>query len=448
MDVDKIRTELANYRGYTVYVGFSGGADSTALLLLLQQVSTELELNIQAVHFEHGLRGAVSLADADWCADFCELRGIYFRCISLGLKKDTPNLEAVAREKRIEQWKQIVGGCDKSVVALAHHADDRVENLLIRLCRGSNVSGLSSLRFVGQIGDVTFIRPLIDTSRDRIVDFLYAEEVAWREDETNAIAEFTRNFFRTRILPDIYEQLGYAKDGIKHAASALTIDADFIEQSAKAYHTRIVSQNSTPAAFWREMHPAILPRVLRYWMHDNEANIIPDHDLMERFTASLEYSGHESRFIPLRRGGFIQYGNNEYRLTHEQNSADVIPETVWRWRDGQLLINGMTFQAQEVTGLPDIFTHGSAVFDATLIPDELIICSWRPGDRMVPFGAHSAVKLKKLFTDRKISSESRSHYPVIRMPSRKIIWVAGLRRSNFAPGVAGKNIRISITHDN
>ncbi|MCF6177458.1 MAG: tRNA lysidine(34) synthetase TilS [Victivallaceae bacterium] len=449
MDFDKIRTELAGYQGYTIYVGFSGGADSTALLLLLQQVSAELEIELRAVHFEHGLRGAVSIADADWCADFCALRGIHFQCISLGLSKDIPNLEAVAREKRLEQWTEVVGNgnSDKSVVALAHHADDRVENMLIRLCRGSNVSGLSSLRFAVKIGEVNFIRPLIEVSRVAIIEFLHAEEIAWREDETNAIAEFTRNFFRNRILPEIYLQLEYAKDGMKHAASALTIDADFIEQSANASYSEIISQNSTPGAFWRKLHPALLPRILRYWMNDNGLNIIPDRDLVERFSGSLKYAGHEARFIPLRRGGFIQYGSDEYRLVKKQPTTVSIPETVWRWRDGSLEIDGMTLTAEEVSGLPEKFTHSSAIFDAGLIPDELIICSWQSGDRMVPFGAHSTVKLKKLFTDRKISAENRSQYPIIRLAGRKIIWVAGLRRSNFAPGCAGKNIRISIAND-
>ncbi len=448
MDLDKIRAKLAHYRGYTIYVGFSGGADSTALLLLIQQISAEFELNIQAVHFEHGLRGTASIADADWCADFCATRGIHFQAISLGLNKEIPNLEAVAREKRLEQWAEVVGNSKKSVVALAHHADDQVENMFIRLCRGSNVSGLSSLRFAVKIGEVNFIRPLIEVSRSEIVDYLHAEEIAWREDETNAIAEFTRNFFRNTILPEIYSHLKYAKNGIKHAASALTIDADFIEQAAMMRYKKIILQNSTPVKFWRKLHPALLPRVLRYWMNDNGLNIIPDRDLVERFTESLKYDGHESRFIPLRRGGFIQYGSDEYRLVKKQQTTTSIPETLWRWRDGPLVINGITLCAEELTGLPESFNHSSAVFDAELIEDELIICSWQSGDRMVPFGAHSTVKLKKLFTDRKISSDKRSQYPIVRLPGRRIIWVAGLRRSNFAPGSAKKNIRISITNDN
>jgi tRNA(Ile)-lysidine synthetase-like protein len=447
MDFDKIRVELARYHGYTIYVGFSGGADSTALLLMLQQLSAEFEIELRAIHFEHGLRGATSLADADWCADFCALRGIHFKCISLGLNKDIPNIEAIAREKRLEQWTEVVGDKDKSVVALAHHADDRVENMFIRLCRGSNVSGLSSLRYAVKLGEVNFIRPLIEVARTQIIEYLHAEEIAWREDETNAIAEFTRNFFRNKILPEIYSQLEYAKDGMKHAASALTVDANFIEQSAHTLYLKIIYQNSTPSTFWQQLHPALLPRILRYWMNDNGLNIIPDRDLVERFTNSLKYLGNESHFIPLRRGGFIQYGNNEYRLVKKESTIASIPETLWCWRDGPLKINGMTLKAEEVTGLPETFSHSSALFDAKLIDDKLIICSWQSGDRMVPFGAHSTVKLKKLFTDRKISAENRSQYPIIRLPGRKIIWVAGLRRSNFAPGCAGKNIRISITND-
>ncbi len=445
MDIEKIERALSSYRGYTIYTGFSGGADSTALLLLLKQLAAQLNFNLIAIHFEHGLRGDSSLADAEWCRDFCAMHAIQIKVIPLGLNPQTPNIEAVAREKRLEQWQNIIRNCSEpAVVALAHHADDRVENLFIRLCRGSNATGLSSLRFSVKIDQVEFIRPLIEFSRAQIVDFLTGEEIAWREDETNAIAEFTRNFFRNNILPTIYSQLEYARDGIKHAAAALTQDAEFIEYEAARKYRDIAGQNSTPAALWRELPAALLPRLLRMWFKDNNITIIPDRDLLERVTESLNYTGHEPRFIPLRRGGFIRYGNNEYRLVPEKFKHEPVQEKLWQWRSGPLNMNGMTFSAVEVDGLPDDFSADTAFFDAAQIPETLIICSWQSGDRMVPFGAHSAVKLKKLFTDAKISAAERSTYPIIRLPGRKIIWVPGLRRSNFAPGVAGRNIAISV----
>ncbi|MEI8245022.1 MAG: tRNA lysidine(34) synthetase TilS, partial [Lentisphaerota bacterium] len=158
MDLTPAKKILAPFKGYKVYAGFSGGADSTALLLTLHSLAAELSIELQAVHFEHGLRGQASLDDAVWCEDFCQSRQIPFTGITLDVlsfRYPGENIEAAARRLRIQQWVEMLAGQKNAVVALGHHAGDRIENLFIRLCRGSNISGLTAMRSRGIIHGIT-----------------------------------------------------------------------------------------------------------------------------------------------------------------------------------------------------------------------------------------------------------------------------------------------------
>ena len=135
---------LEAYRAGKLRVGFSGGADSTALLLLLLKwwfVPQQLE----AVHFDHGLRGSASTADGQWCRDFCAERGINFILVKLDLSRAVASggsLEDAARNARLQWYRD---NDDRSPIVLAHHAGDVQENMLLKLARGGNVSALTSL---------------------------------------------------------------------------------------------------------------------------------------------------------------------------------------------------------------------------------------------------------------------------------------------------------------
>ncbi len=130
-----------------VFVGFSGGADSTALLLLLSQAGQA----VTAVHFQHGIRGAAAEADAVWCEQFCLARNIRFVRENLAVPSNRfrgESVEEAARRLRLEAWRRLADA-DGDVVFLAHHADDALEDLLLRLARGGSpqrtIGGMASV---------------------------------------------------------------------------------------------------------------------------------------------------------------------------------------------------------------------------------------------------------------------------------------------------------------
>lgn len=283
---------LENFRSYKTYIGFSGGADSVSLLIAVNEFASELDLDLTAVHFDHGIRGEASRLDAQWCRDFCRHRKInyeQYELHTLDERKKSENIEAVARRLRIAKWTELIKGQEKCIVLLGHHADDRIENLFIRMCRGGNVSGLTSLREESLIKNVKFIRPLLSYSKLDLIDFLAERGISeWCVDHSNFDESYTRNYFRHRIVPEIVEQLPTAATGLVKAAKALEIDARFIEESAQEKYSRIADKKTTKLDFWCSLAPALLPRVLRYWLSAFfKAEFVPTYDLIERFQKAL-----------------------------------------------------------------------------------------------------------------------------------------------------------------
>ncbi|MBQ9336291.1 MAG: tRNA lysidine(34) synthetase TilS [Lentisphaeria bacterium] len=428
--------------GKNVFCSFSGGADSLALLLALQEWSRSFSFSLRAVHFEHGLRGVDSLDDARFCREFCEHENIPFLQVDLDVpahRLPGEGDEAAARRLRLIEWRRIVEDPARSLIALGHHADDRIENVLLRLFRGSNASGLSSLRAVQKIGRLTLIRPLIETTRAQIEGWLTRRGVtSWRHDATNDSERYRRNFLRLKLLPAIREQFPFAPDGILRSVRTLESDALCLEQLAREELDGMGGQLQLSRL--ETVAPALRARILRLFLRKelHDPSFIPDSRLIERFEKMLAAPRPSAR-IPIRGvpGSSLVLQHGAFCLLSDAAAA---PEpAVWDPFRNADCVWGDEFVFHAELLDPDDFLYpqdrSSAFFDADqmeeLMPLELTV--WRTGDAMIPFGKEHPVRLKKLFTDAGVASSERSGYPVIRGADGSILWVAGLRNSNIAP---------------
>ena len=433
-DPSGFATSMLTYHGRKVYVGFSGGADSTALLALLTECADKLQLTLHAIHFDHQLRND-SAEDACWCEEFCQNRNIPFSAFKLDVTETmsgAEGVEAAARRLRLDKWRELVE--PGALAALGHHCDDRVENLMLRLCRGSNASGLTSMRREAQINGVNFIRPLLDWSKTDIVSYLHSIGINyWREDSSNNDNDFRRNFFRNRIMPDVYAALEFAEKGVPHSIDALEQDALLLEELAQKTFKSVRNLPGMPLEFLQKQHPALKIRVLRLWLAEQSgADIIPDRRLMERLSAlPPDVSSGETRYIPLKGITRLRLRNGVLRIDHDI----PVPEAVhWNWQvQEQVRFGNFTIRAEVLDKGTDMPEPGRfrACFDADAMPGVLTLRSWWEGDRMSVSGRCNQVKLKKLFSDTGIPAEEKPCYPVFALPNGEIIWLGGVRRSDF-----------------
>ena len=192
--------------GARLLVGFSGGPDSTALLILLLALSEHATPPCgrpEVLHVDHGLRDA-SAEEAAHVLEMCRALDVSCSVVRLDLDAGSPDLSRRARDARYDALEARARelGCDAVVVA--HHAEDRLESILQALCRGSGVKGLSSPRWTRALGATRLVRPLLGTSRSQLLEFCRRLDLPHVHDPTNERLDTARGLLRSGVM-DILE---------------------------------------------------------------------------------------------------------------------------------------------------------------------------------------------------------------------------------------------------
>lgn len=210
--------------GDHVIAGFSGGADSLFLTVMLARLQAAGKITASAVHIHHGIRGNTADADAEAAEAWGERLGIRCHVVYASVpalsREKKMSLEEAGREARRTVFAQERESClqenpeRKVWVALAHQADDQAETILMALARGAGLHGLAGMAWQEGI----FVRPLLGLQRFQIEEYLRAKGFAWQEDETNEEDDYTRNRVRHRIVPALVQDVNAG--AVMHMAAA------------------------------------------------------------------------------------------------------------------------------------------------------------------------------------------------------------------------------------
>ena len=243
-----IEREKLIERGEKVVLGLSGGPDSICLLDILCSLKDELGFELSALHVNHMIRGAEADADEKFLKEYCEKIGVEFKSVKLNVPEISQNLgkteEETGRDLRIEELKK--QGADK--IALAHNKNDQAETVLMRILRGTGTAGLSAMSLKRDDG---IIRPLLETDRAEIEDYVTEHKLPARIDKTNFETDYTRNKIRLDLLPKLKEYNPNVIDALYRLSESAkednkVLDAlakDYIEQNGdKAYNIKALAQ--------------------------------------------------------------------------------------------------------------------------------------------------------------------------------------------------------------
>jgi len=265
--MNKFKQTIKKYKliqaGDKILVGVSGGPDSLALLLELFSLKSKLGLTLHVAHLDHGLRKDSS-ADALFVKHWGQKLDLPVTIKRLASRqiKAKGSLEEFFREERIKFFIQTAKTIKAEKIALGHNLDDQAETVLMRLLRGTGLSGLSGISARRVIQGAVFIRPFLETTRRQIDKFLKNRGVKPRIDLTNQDEVFLRNKIRHHLIPILKNK--YNKNILKvlaHLAESVSYDYEYLNQAAKK------SLKGNPARLnlvkIMKLHPAILRLKLR-----------------------------------------------------------------------------------------------------------------------------------------------------------------------------------------
>ncbi len=431
----RVRAYIAEHQLLTgvhrLVVGFSGGPDSTALLLL----AAEIHADCEAIHFNHGLRGRAAEEDAVWCRAFCRQKGIRFQATKLPVarkRRQRESIEMAARRLRLEHWRTLLGEDPTAAAALGHHLDDKIENFFLRLMRGSNAGGVTGLRNLTTINGVKFLRPLLCLRRADILAYLQACGVEdYRHDASNDDQRLTRNRIRHRLLP-VLREFQASDSGVISSLELIEQDARFIE-SAAATHS---SGERLAAQTLRDIDSALWPRLLRKWMRTAygldlsfRGSVI--RELSLRVAAnpcgSFQIDVDKSFVLQCDRGRFAMAPRDRPEL------SSAIP---WNWRSTpgiDIPDVGARLSAREVDrdAWRDFANCSHSYWEPSVLSNTLIIRPRYPGDRMIPFGQNCPVRVKKLIGNARLTMNQKRRLFLVCRDDRTVLWIPAVRRGNI-----------------
>ena len=236
-----------------VLAAVSGGADSVCLLLALR----DLGYKVSAVHVEHGIRGADSLADCTFVQDLCRAQDIPLTVRHMDVpslaQRSGRSVEEAARDARYEVLRETACSLGVSVIATAHHRGDQAETVLWNLIRGSGLPGLCGILPVREMASapgstpgenetcgLRLVRPLLETDRKEIEEWLRERGQSWRTDQTNLDPSITRNAIRLQLLPSMEKLNPAAGRHIAQTAEELARIRSYLDDVTSEAYGRCV----------------------------------------------------------------------------------------------------------------------------------------------------------------------------------------------------------------
>jgi len=408
-----------------IVIAVSGGIDSMVLLDLLAQSREHLNLFLVAAHVDHQMRTA-SAADAAFVVAKCQTYGI--ACESMRLAPaEHGNFHEYARKARYDFFLSIAKRYGANKIALAHQADDQAETILMRIVRGSGLAGYAGIPERAALETVEIIRPLLHTSRQQIREYQKRHDIAFREDESNAQDNYTRNRFRHNVMPEIAAEnpqylekfaqfavyAGEAYDVISRMADAFIVGADGVASADVSFS----------AQAFRLLDPAVQKDVVKK-CYDRLSGNIGELDYGQIVMAISIATGakpHASYDLPDGYRVFRSYdrivfarreaGNPDFSIIIDGFGSYSLP-------DGSVIAVKQKPDVMDGISIELWYNNLDLIFPMT-------IRTRKDGDRMA--FSYGTKKIKDLFIDQKIPMAERARMPLLVGKTGTVLWIPELK---------------------
>ncbi len=411
--------------------GLSGGVDSVVLLDSLQRVARKLRFRLSALHVNHQLSPHARRWEA-FCRRLCRARGIPFQSVKVRVRRGD-SLEAAARAARYAVFAR--QHCD--YVVLAHHRDDQVETLLLQLLRGAGVKGLAAMPLVrikdqgsgikeraakapcpeSRVPSPAFLRPLLDVTRDEILEHAKKRKLTWVEDESNQDIYFQRNYLRHEVLPVIARRFPAYRVTLARAAGHLAEAARVLNEIAAADGAGMIDGGTLAVDALRRLPSARGRNLLRYFLSAHGLSMPNTERLDEALRQTLAAKQDARMLVELGEFTLRRHAGRLY-LVRSGSAPPAHHEKLWRGEKEMAL--------PELDGVLTLVPGSDGgVSRARLRGRAITIRLRRGGERLQPDCRRPRRSLKNLLQEARIPPWQRERLPLI-FCGEKLVWAPGI----------------------
>ena len=406
MKQDLIQTYDMLPSGGTVLCAVSGGADSMCLLAWLLELGPKYGCAVAAAHYNHGLRGAQGDADEAFVRNWCAGHSVPFYAgrgdVASAAKEHGWSIEEAGRNLRYAFLSETAEQIGALRVATAHNRGDNAETVLLNLIRGTGLTGLSGIAPVRGI----FVRPLLDTPRQEIEDYLAGRGIPHVEDRTNTDPAHTRNRIRHEVLPLLRQLNPRVEEALVQTAGVLRQEDAYLHTAAERVCCQVERRGESAALERKallELPAALQGRVVRSML-----------DLLQISKKDMVRRSGPTAQISLPRGVVAKNDCDFFVLTaggsRPWQCAALSPV-------GEAVLGPWRIECRVQRGAaekkPLRLILNNAALHAPVCADR-----WRESGRMTLPGKDSSRSLKRLFVDAGLSVREREETPVIYVGGR------------------------------
>jgi tRNA(Ile)-lysidine synthase len=469
--LESMRQSRTILPGSRVGVAVSGGADSVALLRILESLANELGITLLVAHLNHSLRGAESEVDAAFVEKLAKESGLQFvqRVEDVGSEAEREgwNLEDAGRRLRRRFFDGLVAEGRADRIAVAHTADDQAETVLAQVMRGTGLAGLAGIYPVAE----PVVRPLLEVRRQDLREYLRAIQQDWREDATNGDTRRMRARIRKDLLPLIERDfspaiVGHLSELARFAREEEEFWNTLVEERfqtvARNVHEelRIAAADlltplriqdgsdapcNTPGPQCETKAPArtVTERLIRRLyegvrgdrrelsaqhveqvidlagnLQSGRAVVLPRAIIVRREFNELVFARADAECSPQIASGTHKCAvTYQYVLSLPLRGTTTVSVAELGKRLSLNLIDWPSAESDTI--------RASQVLDADLLRAPLILRNWRPGDSYRPRGRRAARKLKQMLLAERVPAEQRATWPVLESGGQ-VVWALGM----------------------
>ena len=409
----------------TIVVGCSGGPDSMCLLDILLKYRKKYAISLVCAAVNHKLRPE-SDDEVAYIEEYCKNNDIIFEGMVIDNYGDD-NFHNEARNIRYSFFENLVNKYGAKYLMTAHHGDDLIETVLMRIVRGSTVSGYSGFDMVVEKDGYYIVRPLVYVTKDEILAYDKKNKVKYFIDKSNFSSKYTRNRYRKEVLPFLKEEDENVHLKFIKYSNMLSMYDEYMEKCANDYLKKVLTRDEAIdikkfKALELVIQYKIITNILKDFYQDD---LILISDVHTDLIRNLIYSNRSNSMVYLPNSVRAVKSYDKFYIESETEQIDNYEIELTDYAN---LPNGKNIKIVDKISENSNFYCRLNSSDITL---PLRVRTRRLGDKMEVKGLGGSKKVKDIFIDAKVPMSKRDLWPVVVDSKDKIVWLPGLKKSKF-----------------
>jgi len=410
--------------GETVVAGISGGPDSMALLHMLIRLKKALDIEVVCAHVNHNVRKE-SAEELIFVENYCRNNGVIFESMTIEDYGDD-NFHNEAHGIRYNYFGNIVKKYNARYLFTAHHGDDLMETILMRITRGSTLRGYSGFSKIVKKDGYVIVRPFINVTKDEILTYNKVNKLKYVIDASNDKDVYTRNRFRKYIIPQFKKEDSHVHDKFYKFSQTLLEYNDYIEKQVSKYMKKVYVQNVLNIEEFLKLDHVIGMKIIYHMLEDiyqDDLMLISDKHAEIIYELIESKKANSQVHLPNNILAIKTYNN--LVLEHLNNVNENYEIEIDKY------ISLPNNKSIEVIGKTRADNNNICRLDSSEIKLPLYVRSRHDGDKMTVKGMLGRKKINDIFIDNKINPKDRELWPVVLDSMDNIVWLPGLKKSKF-----------------